>query len=486
MSSIAETMSGPVQGKVKNDILLFAGIPYAAAPVGGKRFRRAVAHEPWSEVRAATRFGPAAPQLPNGGMTANTPVNWNEDCLFLNICTPALDSSKRPVLFWIHGGGYRTGQGAIPWYDGTSFALNGDIVVVSINYRMGAFGFTDLSQFGDEYSTSGINGILDQIVALEWIRDNISNFGGDPDQVTIAGESAGGFAVGTLLGCERAQGLFHRAIPQSGAAHHTISAAAGRKVADLLLKEVKADSMEALQEFSAEDILKAQGKIDLSIQLGEESIGETGSPFYPVTGNEILPLSPIEAIRNGTGKNVDVLTGTNKDEATLFIMSDVPEARLKSEVEGYGGDESLLDAYRLNLPGASTTDLSISLSTDFTFRIPAIRFAEARCAHKAKTWVYLFNWESRNPKLKATHALEIPFVFNNLGKAGVDVFIGKGSLPQSVADTMHIAWTGFIRDGDPGWQTYELEDRATMAFDSVSAVELDPGRFRREAWEGIR
>ena len=486
MSTIAETTCGPVQGRVKDDVLLFAGIPYAAAPVGSRRFKKAIPHEPWSEVRAATRFGPAAPQVPSGGMTANAPVNWNEDCLFLNICTPALDSKKRPVMFWIHGGGYRTGQGAIPWYDGTSFATNGDIVVVSINYRMGAFGFTDLSRFGDEYATSGINGILDQIVALEWVRDNISNFGGDPGQVTIAGESAGGFAVGTLLGSERAQGLFHRAIPQSGAAHHTMSEAAGNRVSDLFLKEVGFETIEALQEMKADVILKAQGRIDVSVQRGDTDLGEKGSPFYPVTGNEILPISPLEAIRNGVGRNVDALTGTNKDEATLFIMSEVSEDKLKREINGYGGDESLLSAYSSNLSGASVTELSVELSTDFSFRIPSVRLAEARCSQAAKTWVYLFNWESRNPKLKATHALEIPFVFNNLGKAGVDAFIGKGSLPQSVADEMHSAWTGFIRDGDPGWQTYELDDRATMCFDEVSTVEMDPGQFRREAWEGIR
>jgi len=486
MSRITEITSGPIQGRVKDDVLLFAGIPYAAAPIGNRRFKAAITAEPWTEIRTMTRFGAAAPQVPSGGMTDNTPVNWNEDCLFLNVCTPSLDESGRPVLFWIHGGGYRTGQGAIPWYNGSSFALNGDIVVVSINYRMGALGFTDLSRFGGEYATSGINGILDQITALEWVRDNIGSFGGDPNRVTIAGESAGAFAVSTLLGCERAQGLFHRAISQSGAAHHTMSAAAGSKVADLLLAEVGTDSIEGLLEASAEDILQAQSRVDAAVNQGKESIGGSVAPFYPVVGNDILTVNPLEAVRKGVGNGVQVLLGSNKDEATLFIMGEVEDEKLAKEADHYGGGEVLVDAYKKILPGASSRDLSIALSTDFTFRMPALRLAEARCARKAKTWMYLFNWESRNPKLKSTHALEIPFTFNNLDKPGVSLFIGEGPLPQGVADKMHGAWISFIRDGNPGWPTYELADRATMCFDDESKVVMDPDEERRGAWEGIR
>jgi para-nitrobenzyl esterase len=486
MSTIAETTSGPIQGRVKDDVLLFAGIPYAAAPVGNNRFKAAGPVAPWREVRIATRFGPAAPQVPSGGMTDNAPVNWNEDCLFLNICTPSLDDSRRPVLFWIHGGGYRTGQGAIPWYNGASFALNGDIVVVSINYRLGAFGFTDLSRFGEEYATSGVNGILDQITALAWVRENIAGFGGDPDQVTIAGESAGGFAVATLLGCDPAQGLFHRAIAQSGAAHHTLSSAAGNKVADQLLAEVGTDAMAGLLQASADEILQAQLRVDESLGRRKDPVMGSVAPFYPVTGNEVLAVDPLTAIKSGVGHAVDVMLGSNKDEATLFIMGEVADEKLASEADNYGGGEALIGAYKRNLPGASVRELSIALSTDFVFRIPALRLAEARCEQQAETWLYLFNWESRNPKLKSTHALEIPFCFNNLSKPGVDTFIGEGPVPQGVADTMHAAWISFIRDGSPGWPAYELVDRATMCFDEESALVLDPDRDRRAAWDGIR
>ena len=211
MAIIAETSCGRVQGREKDGVLLFAGLPYAAPPIGARRFRAAAPHEGWSDVRDARRFGPAAPQIATGGMTDPAPVRWDEDCLTLNVQTPALDDAGRPVLVWIHGGGYRSGQGAVPWYNGARFAANGDIVAVTINYRLGALGFTDLSRFGAEFATSGLNGILDQITALEWVRDNIAGFGGDPAKVTIAGESAGGFSVGTLLGSPRAEGLFRRA-----------------------------------------------------------------------------------------------------------------------------------------------------------------------------------------------------------------------------------------------------------------------------------
>ena len=223
-----ETTIGPVTGRSKEDVYLFAGIPYAAPPVEDLRFKPPMPHAPWQEPYQALKFGPAAPQIPSGGLTDSANVRWNEDCLSLNISTPACDGEARAVLVWIHGGGYRTGQGSIPWYNGARFSRQGDIVVVSINYRLGALGFTDLSHLGPDYALSGVCGTLDQIAALRWVKDNIAAFGGDPEQVTIAGESAGGFSVSTLLGCADAQGLFHRAIPQSGGAHHTLPKAAGR------------------------------------------------------------------------------------------------------------------------------------------------------------------------------------------------------------------------------------------------------------------
>ncbi len=489
MELIVNTQSGPIQGKEKEGVLLFAGVPYAAPPTGSRRFKAPEPVEPWSEVRDATRFSPAAPQIASGGMTDRVQVAWDEDCLYLNVSSPGLDDKGRPVLVWIHGGAYRTGQGAIPWYNGASFAKLGDIVTVSINYRLGALGFTELSRFGDEYKTSGSNGTMDQIAALEWVRDNISAFGGDPDKVTIAGESAGGFSVTTLLTSPLSQGLFRGAIPQSGAGHHTLSKEAGESVADLLMAELGCDDMSALQEASVDDILAAQIRVDQKLMRGGLGINMNGvSPFYPVEGSPAVPIRPVDAASQGMGAGVRVLTGTNKDETTLFNLTELKEDRVRQDAERFGGGENLLQAYQAALPEASFHELGIAMSTDYTFRVPCLRLAEAREAcpeSQGKTWMYLFAWESRSP-LKATHALEIPFAFNTLDKPGVNVFLGEGPSPQHVADVMHATWIRFIQGEDPGWPVYDLESRINMQFDDESVTVSDPDADIRAAWEGVR
>ena len=475
------TRSGQVKGRTKDGAWLFGGVPYAAPPVGDRRFKEAASLDAWEGIRDATRFSPAAPQIPSGGMTDRVPVRWSEDCLYLNICSPEIDAELRPVLVWIHGGAYRTGQGAIPWYNGNSFARNGNIVVVSINYRLGALGFTDLSRFGDEYATSGVNGTLDQIKALEWVHDNIASFGGDPERITIAGESAGGFSVSTLLGSERAQGLFQRAIPQSGAAHSTLTAEQGGIVTDLFLETMGIDSIEELESVDVEDILVAQPTVDQKFTKVLTSV----QAFYPVIGNKVLPVSPLAAIESGIGAEVQVLTGSNKDESSLFIMEEVSDNQLQRQVEAYG-DINLIERYRALLPDAGLTELAVQMSTDFIFKIPAIRLAEIRAIQGASTWLYQFDWESRSGQLKATHALEIPFCFNTLSAPGVDVFVGEGDLPQNVADEMHGIWTQFILGHEPPWPAYNMENRPTWHFDDVSSLVENGEQGLLEVWQGIR
>lgn len=488
---VVETTGGALEGRTRDGVLLFAGIPYAAAPVGPLRFRAPVAHERWNGVRTATRFGPAAPQVPTGGLTSSTAVRWDEDCLTLNVTTPALDDARRPVLVWIHGGGFRTGQGAIPWYNGARFARDGGIVVVSINYRLGALGFTDLSRFGADWATSGANGILDQIAALRWVQDNIAQFGGDPARVTIAGESAGAFSVCTLLASPLARGLFRAAIAQSGGAEHTLPATAGARVADALLDTLEVSSMAELQALDAAAILKAQQQ--LSEKIGEgagalETLGVPVPPFYPVEGNPVVPCRPLDAIAAGAGGDIPLLTGTNRDETTLWGYGAVDEARLERIVERYGAGTTL-PVYRARRPGARPDELLIAFTTDQMFRMPAIRLLEAReRAGSAAHWMYWFCWASRafGGRLGATHALEIPFTFNNLDRPGVDVFLGPGERPQQLASVMHADWTRFVHDLDPGWAPYETGRRATMRYAETSEVVLDPDDAERRAWAGLR
>ena len=489
MNTQVETTTGPIEGREKDGTLFFAGIPYAASPTESKRFQRAQAHEPWLDVLSTKKIGAAAPQLPGSGLSDPPSVRWDENCLTLNITTPMTSGSGRPVFVWIHGGAYRTGQGGIPWYNGARFAVHGDIVVVSINYRLGALGFTDLSTFGSEFEFSGINGLLDQMFALEWVQQNIEQFGGDPAKVTIAGESAGGFSVSTLLGMPATDGLFRHAIPQSGAAHHTLPAKAGKLVRDAFLKELDADGPTQFMAASAEEILHAQLQTIAKLETPDtqETLGVPVSAFYPVIGSTLLAESPIDAIRSGVGSGVAVMTGSNHHETTLWSYQDrINERQLERRALGMG-DQHLLQRYRDARPHDSAADLMTAISTDFMFRIPAIRLLEAR-PYTSRNWLYQFNWESRafDGNLKATHALEIPFAFDNLDQAGVDNFIGPGPTPQHIADRMHHAWIDFIRDGDPGWTPYSAETRNTMIFDDESGPIRDPEANERKAWEGIR
>jgi para-nitrobenzyl esterase len=498
--TIAQTTLGELQGREKDGVLLFGGIPYAAPPTGPRRFRAPQPHERWSGVRDARRFGPAAPQPREEGLTANRDVHWDEDCLTLNVCTPALDDKRRPVLFWIHGGGFRTGQGAIPWYNGTSFAQRGDIVTVSLNYRLGALGFADLAEIGGaDYAGSGLNGIRDQIAALQWVRGNIGAFGGDPQQVTIAGESAGGMSVGVLLGCPAAVGLFRAAIPQSGAAQNVLSREEGVQLGRRFVELLGAASMDDLRAMPIERILKAQVELERQSGRGERrasnATGLAGMPFQPVVDGGVLPQPPMDAVRGGLSSNVRVLVGTNRDEMTLFGLGEVDEERLRRIAARMFADaDAALATYRSEWPGASPDELLVAIMTDQVFRIPALRLAEAQAEVGGAAYQYLFTWESRafGGRLKATHALEIPFVFNNLNRAGVDVFLGPGPLPQALADAMHAAWITFIRSGDPScdavgeWPAYQLDRRTVMEFGDCVGVRSDPYCATRALWHDAR
>ena len=489
---LAQTACGTVRGRHRRGVQLFAGIPYAEPPVGDRRFAPPTPHDSWDGTRDALRFGKAAPQLPGEGLTNRVLLAWDEDCLTLNVVTPAADDARRPVYVWIHGGAYQHGQGATPWYDGTSFAIRGDIVVVTINYRLGALGFCHLSpHLGDRFASAGVNGFLDQLAALGWVRDNIAAFGGDPDRVTVGGESAGAFSVCNVLASPHAAGLVHRAIAQSGAAHNTHDPESGKEISAQFLAALGEPNAAELPEIGADRILEAQQQVIVERSTRPSHGPE---PFYPVWGHEALPRAPHELIAEGAGSEVGLLTGTNEDEMALWGVTGLSEDRVHRYTARMSPDaDAVLACYRQRLSDVEAGWVACAIATDRVFRVPAIRLAENRHANGAATWMYRFSWDSRafDGQFGAAHALEIPFTFNTLDGPGTDVFLGEGPRPDALAETMHDSWIAFIRHGDPStsalgdWPPYEPDCRLVMDLDDECGLLADPESDEREIWESV-
>ncbi len=486
---IATTTAGQVRGITRDGIHVFRSVPYAAPPVGSRRFRPPEPVAPWEGVRDAVAFGPVTPQNPSPletMMGAAEPIISETDSLSLSIFTPALDGVSRPVMFWIHGGAFVIGSGSSPIYDGHRFAEHGDVVVVSINYRLGVFGFLHLEQiFGAEFAGSGNAAILDQVLALEWVRDNIASFGGDPDQVTIFGESAGGMSVGTLLGMPAAQGLFARAIVQSGGSSFCATSDAATEVARSVLATAGIETVADLESASMDSLLAAQGKVSASVATID-------LPFMPVVDGTALPQRPIDAIRDGLGA-VPTIIGTNLDEMTLFTVLDLGFGDIDMEVvtadltATFGGDAEQVRAnYGSLYPDATPKDLLVAIATDRVFRVPALRLAEAGVDARP-TFMYLFTWPSpiMNGQLKSCHALELPFMWDALDRPGLSLLTGDGPERASLADAMHAAWIRFARTGDPGWPAYDVERRATQRFDASISIVHDPMPEQRAIWAEV-
>lgn len=495
--STVETRAGLVEGFERDGVHQFRGIPYAAPPIGRRRWQPPTREEPWTGIRDATRFSPESAQgpFPLAEMMGGKQPERSEDSLTLNVFTPGTDEPRRPVLVWIHGGAFMNGSGSTPWYDGTRFAQHGDVVVVTLNYRLGPFGFLHLADlFGPEVAGSGNAGLLDQIAALEWVRECIGAFGGDPEQVMVFGESAGGGSVGTLLGTPAARGLFRRAVAQSGAASWAVSTDAATEVTGLVCDAlgVRPGDLDALYDASTEDVVAAVQQYRAWVA------NRPRMPFAPVVDGVVLPRAPLAAIADGSAAGVELLTGTNTDEMTLFHLADpgygaIDEAEVRRRVREWlpaGDPDALVDGYRAAMPDASPPLLWSAISTDAVFRVPAIRMAEAQHPH-APVWMYLFSWPSRafGGALRSTHALEIPFVWNNLHKGGSELFTGPGEERQAIADAMHRAWIGFAAAGAPGhsgipaWPGYEPVRRATMRFDTVPELVDDPAGATRALWD---
>ena len=488
MADVVSIAQGQLRGVELDGVRSFKGIPYAAEPFGSLRFRAPEPAPGWDGVRDASAYGPTAPKPPYPApidQLLPEPVVAGTDCLNLNVWTPT-EAVGLPVLVWIHGGAFVNGSGAVTLYDGSAFARDG-VVCVTINYRLGMDGF------GAIEGAVANRGLLDQVAALVWVRDNIAAFGGDPSQVTIAGESAGAMSVTSLVSMPVAEGLFHRAIAQSGAGHHVLSlATATRVTAELADRLGVAPTVDGFASVPVEQLTAEQSRFGRDLMIERDAakwpeIVANQMPFEPVVDGTVLPKRPIDAIIDGAGAGVSIMTGTNTDEEALFIVptgiqDHLNEAALRSMLGGLGADVvSAINAYRTPRPAASDGELYSAAMTDWFFRIPAIRLAEAAAR---PAFVYEFAWPSPVGGLGACHALEIGFVFDRLDDPSGWPMLGDQA-PQSVADEMHAAWVAFVRTGEPGWPAY-LPSRTVKVFDEKTDVVDDPHSQERLVWQGIR
>lgn len=476
---------GTVRGRRLGDLLSWRGIPYAAPPTGPLRFRAPRPVTPWTGIRDATAFGPPAPQQRRRG---------SEDCLTLNVLRQAESSAAaRPVMVYIHGGAHTAGTPADPMYSGASLVRRGDVVFVSLGYRLGALGYLDFREFSTPDRPFDVNlGLRDQIAALEWVQRNIASFGGDPSNVTLFGESAGADAVVTLMCTPAAQGLFARAIAQSPPP----ATSNGTELARLWAREFlglagvsRTDAAQYLTSAAPDALVRTA--VTLSARGADEVPGVR--PFAPVTDGELLPTHPLDAFEKGTEHRVPLIIGTNAEEGRIFprMLDILPTDRTRIEKMFEGTDPAIAARVIAAYPGYPRRRAAADLGGDVVFWEPSLRCAHAHTEH-SPTYMYRYDFAPRLLRLAglgATHATELFAVFGRRG-AGVrtlTAFGGRRGL-RAVTDTMQSHWLAFARDGRPleTWPRYSSDRRDTLIIDEVCRVETDPLRHRREAWRGYR
>jgi para-nitrobenzyl esterase len=476
------------------------------------RFRSPESPKPWTGVRAARHFGASAPQP--GPVTpflrgiSPASSSQSEDCLTLNVWTPSRQGAPRPVLVWIHGGAFAIGTSSTRLYGGRRLAARGDVVVVSINYRLGALGFLNLRALrpGDPGLPANL-GLQDQIAALEWIRDNIDAFGGDPHKVTLFGESAGGMSVSTLLGTPRARGLFHRAIAQSGAAHHVSSSETAGTLSERFLEELELSrpDPEALRKLPLQELIRVQSAMWQRVPL---ALGQL--PWQPSLDGDVLPEQPLDAIGAGASQDIPLLVGTNRDEWKLFMLADRAGRRLDRaglrerlerafrgrEKDGQALGELAFHHYRTSdpdRPSSAPRERWAAFQSDRVFHIPALRLLERHAAHTRASYAYLFSWTPPllGSRVGACHGLEIPFVFGTAREPLLRPVMASTPGARQLAARMQESWLAFARTGHPGtsalpfWPRFEPEARPTMIFDAHSRVSERPFESVVPFWRGV-
>ncbi|HUY49993.1 MAG TPA: carboxylesterase family protein [Streptosporangiaceae bacterium] len=487
MPSEVNTTRGTVRGHECDGVLGFLGIPYAASPTGALRFQAPVPPPPWDGVLDASAFSATPPKpdyAPPFDVLLPEPNIPGDDWLTLNVWTPG--GTGLPVMVWLHGGAFSNGNSAVGVYDGHAFARDG-VVLVSVNYRLGVDGFAYLP------GAPANRGLLDQIAALEWVRDNIGAFGGDPGNVTVFGESAGAMSITTLLAIPRARGLFGKAITQSGAAQAVAAPADAALVTGELGRALGLEATaENLARVGLPALIEAQAAVRdaLTAQPDPARFGPTvvasSMPFIPVIDGDLIPGHPMAAIAAGAGADVPLITGTTTEEYRLFLAPTgmaalITDDLLATLLPVLGISPAVAGRYRANRPGASPGDLLAALLTDLFFRRPALAIAEARIGGPAPTYVYEFAWQSPADGLGACHSLELPFVFDNLSADGTAPVLGTDP-PGRLAAEMHAAWIGFARAGDPGWRPFDRAYPVRVFRADGGGVETDPRGDERRIW----
>lgn len=511
-SVVAETSFGKIRGIESRGIRIFKGIPYGATTTGANRFMPPLDPAAWGGVRDALAYGLSTPQKgpaatgPAAVVPAAEPSIYRalevpgagapgegEDCLVLNVWTPALgDGRKRPVMVWLHGGGFSSGSGSSPSNDGTNLALRGDVVVVTLNHRLNVMGFANLSAFSPDFAASGDAGMLDIVHALKWVRANISQFGGDPNTVMIFGQSGGGRKVETLLAMPSAKGLFHRATIESGVAIKVADRDIAIRNAEKLLAKlgVRKTDVHELQKLPLERIMAAYFAVVREAGKADQNI----VGFAPTVDGNILPQHPFHPSASPVSADVPVMightrtewTGLTPDVATFHLDED----GMRTRVQELLGDAAagIIDLYRSSSPGATPSDLYFLIASDYRYGAPTMKIAERRAAlGRGPVYLYYFTWETpvQGGRLRSPHNIEIPFAFDNVQISAK--LTGGGPEAMALADQVSDAWIAFARTGNPNtgklpnWPVFSAQQRATLVIDNKSRVVNDPLRERRIA-----
>jgi para-nitrobenzyl esterase len=488
---VAETRHGKVRGTVSDGISVFKGIPYGASTAGGNRFRKPQPPKAWSGVRDSLAYPNMAPQppAPIRGLFASwtDPTTVDEDCLGLNVWTPGVgDGGKRPVMVWFHGGDFSSLSGSRSVFDGTRLSKRGDVVLVTVNHRLNAFGFLYLGQLLPELADSANAGMLDLVAALEWVRDNIAAFGGDPANVTIFGQSGGGGKVATMMAMPSAKGLFHRAIIQSGTyarnAHlEAMSADTATKHAQTLLSALDlkpADARKLLE-------LPMQTLIAATVKTAQ---GKERTVWRPVADGKNLPAGPSFPSAPEVSADVPLMIGSTATEMSMLMgtprpeLFDLDEDGMRQQLSRWFGADKMdevVAAFRKKSPNATPGRLYFDISTAVVFRRGAWRHADMKAAQgKAQVWLYEIDWVTPvdGGKWGSPHSMEHPFVFDNVALSASMVGASQTE-PQKLADQISPTWIAFARTGNPNnpaiphWPAYTVPERATMVFDTQSKAE---------------